>query len=128
MKGVNECAHCGKELVKVDEVHVVEGINYCSKDCAIIHIMNDIIMNAKEQAIEHYNNTAEVVNPTDIGMCYEKIWTAYSKDTDVTTIFLSKCLDKECMEVKTVEVVGFYFGEPDEASTTMYTGELRADY
>lgn len=131
----NVCAYCGKSLVTVDEIHVVEGVHYCSKDCAIIHIANGIIMNAKAhimnakaQAIEQYNNMIEIVTPTDIGICYEKIWTSYSRDTDVTTIFLSKCLDEECMEVKSVELIGFYFGEPNEDDTLSFTGEFSIEY
>lgn len=124
----NVCAHCGKDLVAVKEIHVVEGVHYCSKDCAIISLTNENIKNAKALAIEWYNESAEVVTPTDIGICYEKVWTSYSKDTDVTTIFLSKCLDKECMEVKTVEVIGFYFGEPNDVDTETFKGELKAEY
>ena len=85
-------------------------------------------MNAKAQAIEQYNNMIEIVTPTDIGICYEKIWTSYSRDTDVTTIFLSKCLDEECMEVKSVELIGFYFGEPNEDDTLSFTGEFSIEY
>lgn len=124
----NVCASCGKELITAEEIHVVKGEHYCSKECAITHIMNDIVLNSKELAIAQYYEYAEVVTPSDIGLCYKKVWTSYSKDTDVTTIFLSKCLDKECTEVKSVEVVGFYFGEPDEVSTETYLGELIATY
>jgi len=124
----NVCAHCGKDLVTIDEIHVVEGRHFCSKECAIISCTTDIITNAKELAIEWYDDAVEIVTPTDIGICYNKVWTSYSKDTDVTTIFLSKCLDKECMEVKTVEVIGFYFGEPNDTDTETFKGELKAKY
>lgn len=124
----SRCEHCNCNLAREKEVHVVEGINFCSKRCAIEHLTDDIILNAKELAIEEYNDKVEIVVPSDVGMVYEKIWTAYSRDTDTTTIFLSKCLDENFEEVISVEVVGFYFGEPNEQDTESYNGEIKATY
>lgn len=125
---VTECAHCRKNLALVDEVVAVDGLLYCSEACAIIHLTNENIMNAKAQAIKHYDEAAEIVRTADIGICYEKVWTAYSKEGDLTTILKSKYSDSEMRNVVSTEVVGFYFGEPDDASTTMFTGELKAEY
>lgn len=60
------CAHCSKELRECTEVHAVGGLLYCSKECAIHYITNDIVMNAKTKAIEVYDNEAEVVATADI--------------------------------------------------------------
>lgn len=124
----NVCAHCGKDLTKLNEVHSVEGQLYCNKECAIAHQTEIIIASAEDTATEWYNDSAEIVSTRDIGLVYEKKWTAYSQDTDVTTIFLSRCLDAECEEVISTEVIGFYFGEPDESSTETFTGALKAEF
>ena len=63
-----KCMHCNKELVSVPEIVSARGSLYCSKDCAVQDITNDIIMNAKEAAIEEYDSCAEIVTPTDIGL------------------------------------------------------------
>lgn len=124
----NVCRHCGKDLTTVKEIHVVEGDHFCSRDHAIEWCINDTILNVKEGAIQWYEDKAEIVTPQDIGLVYEKKWVAYSKDTDVTTIFLSRALDKDYEEVVSTEVIGFYFGEPDESSTETFTGQLKATY
>lgn len=128
MEQKNLCANCSSDLVKASSIHVVDGEMFCSEDCAINHHMDEILMNAKEQAKEWYNTYAEIVTPADIGIVYEKIWTAYSREADVTSIFLSRYLDKECNETVSTEVIGFYWGEPNEADTAIYTGIVRATY
>ena len=62
------CANCGKDLRTVDEIHVVEGMHFCSKTCAIVHQANVIIQSAQEMATEWYNDCAEIVTPRDIGL------------------------------------------------------------
>lgn len=125
---MNVCAHCNKNLALLDEIHTVDGQLFCSKECAIEYLMNDIIMNAKESAIEAYGDTAEVVSPVDIGIVFEKTWTAYDNTSDVTTIFLSRYLDEECTETILTEVAGFYFGPPTTEDTEKYTGIFMEKY
>lgn len=60
------CGHCQKPLKNFAEVHAVHGILYCSRECAIDDITNDIIMNAKEAAIESYACGAEIVATEEI--------------------------------------------------------------
>ena len=60
------CGNCHKPLKDFDEVHAVDGILYCSKECAIEDLTNNIIMNAKSAAIEIYDCDAEVVATEDI--------------------------------------------------------------
>lgn len=60
------CGHCFKPLKDCAEVHAVSGTLYCSRECAIADITNDIIMNAKESAIEAYACLAEVVATAEI--------------------------------------------------------------
>lgn len=62
------CMHCGKDLRKVKEIHVVEGMHFCSKLCAISYQTSVIIASAKETAMQWYEDCAETVTPTDIGI------------------------------------------------------------
>ena len=49
----------------------------------------------------------------------------YSREADIT--FIMKETSNEEGPVST-EVVGFYFGEPDEESTQRYIGNLKAEF
>lgn len=60
------CAHCGKPLVEVEEVHAWDGSLYCSRECTIAAITDYIILTSKEQAIETYHDEAEVVATQEI--------------------------------------------------------------
>lgn len=122
------CARCRKDLTSLNEVHVVEGINFCSERCAIEHHIDETILNAKEIAKQWYSDCAEIVTPIDMGLIFEKRWTAYSSEGDVTTIFLSRYLDEECTETISTEVIGFYFGEPNEADTEEYSSSTKATF
>lgn len=62
------CAWCKKDLRTVDEIHVVEGQHFCSKACAVHHQTDVIIASAKDMAIEWYDDCAEIVIPSDIGI------------------------------------------------------------
>lgn len=64
----DHCAHCGTLLNTCEEIHAVEGILYCSKECAIYSRINEMVLNAKECASEWYNDCAEIVSPNDIGL------------------------------------------------------------
>lgn len=55
-----------------------------------------------------------------------RIYTSYSFDTDITTIF-EDTLDCDGNLLR-VEVRGFYFGEPSEKNTQQYYGKMKADY
>lgn len=85
------CKRCGKPLNVGDEAHVVDGEMYCSKNCAVLSIMDEIIMNAKEMAVEQYDDSAAIltVRPTlesaECDLCHdnladhETIWAAEGK-------------------------------------------------
>ena len=49
----------------------------------------------------------------------EKIYTVYSQESDMT--FIMQDTDD------TISVIGFYFGEPNEADTKEYAGQLVAE-
>jgi hypothetical protein len=53
-------------LVHHEEIHAVSGELYCSKYCAVQSIMDEIILNAKEAAIEEYDSKAEIVSIHDV--------------------------------------------------------------
>ena len=56
----------------------------------------------------------------------EEIYTAYSASADMTFI-LKDTLDNDGTPYRT-EVIGFYYGEPDEENTRRYMGDLIAEY
>ena len=71
------CKHCGKDLRKVDEIHVVEGMHFCRKFCAVEWKADDLKEHSKtngsvaeyvDDAKEWYSDYAEVVTPMDIGL------------------------------------------------------------
>lgn len=125
---VDACAYCGTGLATVDEIHVIEGQHYCSKECAV-SAQEDVIRNsARDMALEWYNDCSEIVTPVDIGIVYEKVWTTYSKEGDITTILKSRYLDKEMTETVSTEVLGFYWGTPNDEDTETYIGQLKATY
>lgn len=68
---MKECATCRKSIVSGHELHQIDGEDYCSRECAINGIMNNIIQNAKELAIERYEEYA-VVTEADVCTVCEK--------------------------------------------------------
>lgn len=54
----------------------------------------------------------------------EVIYTTYSESEDMTFILKDVFVDDDW---KSTEVVGFYFGEPTEENTALYTGKLKAE-
>lgn len=55
------CWHCEKQLNVGDEVHLVGNMPFCSKECAVLYLAHEIAMNAKEKAIEQYNEEAAIL-------------------------------------------------------------------
>ena len=55
----------------------------------------------------------------------ENLYTAYAPGNDITFIMLDVFDERD---IKSTEVVGWYFGEPDEETTKLYTGKLKAEY
>lgn len=55
----------------------------------------------------------------------ESIYTAYSSNTDMTFIMKDVCEDTE---VISTEVIGWYFGEPNESATEAFVGKLKATF
>lgn len=60
------CEMCGKPLKTVAEAHAWQGSLYCSEQCTLDAITEEIIVNAKEVAKETYASEAEVVSTADI--------------------------------------------------------------
>ncbi len=54
-----------------------------------------------------------------------EITTAYAQQADMTFILLETY---ENSEITSTEVVGFYFGEPNDDSTQHYIGKLKAEF
>lgn len=55
------CVHCNKQLNVGDEAHIIDEDIFCSKECAVLHIADEIAMNAKELAIECYDEKATIL-------------------------------------------------------------------
>lgn len=55
----------------------------------------------------------------------KQIWTIYSKEYDITTIFEDTFKDGEMVST---EVVGFYFGEEDADATKQFKGKRKAEF
>lgn len=60
-----KCERCNKPITKA---HIVDHVHYCSDECAIAALTDDIIMNAKECAKEFYSESVEIVD-MDVTRC-----------------------------------------------------------
>ena len=61
----------------------------------------------------------------------ETIYTVYSQESDMTFIMKdTEAFNYELgvYELASTEVIGFYFGEPDEETTEKYIGKLKAEF
>lgn len=58
------CARCNGKLK--GEIVAMQGILFCSEQCAVDYLVDEIILNAKESAKETYNEYAEIVKAEDI--------------------------------------------------------------
>ena len=59
------CTRCKKLLKAGDEVHALDNEIFCSEECTILSLTDDIIMNAKECAKETYASEATVLTLRD---------------------------------------------------------------
>ena len=53
------------------------------------------------------------------------IYTTYSEETDMTFILKDVFMNDDA---KSTEVIGFYFGTPNDKSTIAYIGKLKAEF
>ena len=53
------------------------------------------------------------------------IYTTYASDTDITFI-LADVIEQD--EIISTEVLGFYYGSPNDADTENYIGKLKATF
>ena len=117
------CRQCGKDLRTVDEIHSVEGMLFCSKLCAVVHKASSRIVAANAEANKWYNDCAEVISPSDIGLVkytpeqLSGISTCYAQNDDITFILKGNFVDNRFIGK---EVIGFYYGEPDIQTTLKY--------
>lgn len=68
-----------------------------------------------------------------ISQVYSYIRTAYAEKEDMTFIIRESCRKSlaygmEEIVGESTEVIGFYWGEPNEESTEKYIGKLKAGY
>lgn len=55
----------------------------------------------------------------------KEIYTAYASNSDMTFIM---CDTYEGENIKSTEVVGWYYGEPEDEATVAFTGKTKACY
>lgn len=55
----------------------------------------------------------------------KEIYTVYAPNDDITFIM---CDTTEDGETGSTEVVGWYYGEPNDEATATFTGKLKATY
>lgn len=120
------CQQCGKDLRTVEEIHVVEGMHFCSEKCAVENQAEAVRSSAYELAQQWYNDCHEIVTPVDIGITYEEKW--LTRSGDINVIFLSKYRDAAHDELISTEVIGFYFGDVSDEATEKFSGKLKAEY
>lgn len=66
-----------------------------------------------------------VLKVKDMNDIKKKIEVAYSPSHDITFI-LEECYMNE--KIVSTELVGFYYGKPDEKNTIAYYGKIKAEY
>lgn len=127
MSELNLCPRCKTPLVHHEEVHALHGELFCSKSCAVLHTMDDIILNAKEAAIEDYDSNAEVVAAKDV--LGEDLQTVEIIVTCTKRILLPKSLSEEEArhEARRLHDDGFVVVEPDDCEEITVTYELVKD-
>jgi hypothetical protein len=123
---ITRCENCGKDLSLFAEIHAVEGMLFCTEECAVAHQAAIITASAYDTATEWYKECAEIVTPRDIGLAYEEIWTIH--EGDITVIFKSIYRDSDKNELLSTEITGFYFGTPNDKDTELFNGKLKAEY
>lgn len=114
MKELTRCPRCNKILVSHEEIHAIKGDLYCSKNCAVLSIMDDYILNAKELALEDYDSMAEIVGSADV--LQEDLQTVEIKVVCTKRINLPANLTKEeaCHEARRLHDEGLVVVEPDD--------------
>jgi hypothetical protein len=55
-----------------------------------------------------------------------KVFEVYSGEHDITTIFRDEY--NFTGDLVSTEVVGFYYGQPNQEDTKIFTGKLKADF
>lgn len=117
------CVACDIDLATCDTIYSAEGALYHSRECGI----EDFKHKYGTDAERYFNECVEEVTPEDIGLVETSIFTVYSKEADMTTIFKDTVRCSNGSMVST-EVVGFYFGEPNEEDTEQFIDSLKATY
>lgn len=118
----DRCPVCSADLAVRDTVWAAEGTLYCSKECGI----HDFRHVYGTKATRRFNSVAEEVAPKDIGIAEVSVYGVYSEEYDMTTIY--KDIFRPNDSLASTEVVGFYFGEPNDEDTDTFTGSLKTVY
>ena len=114
MKELTRCPQCKRPLVGHEEVHAIDGLLFCSKNCAVSHITEDYLMNAREMALEDYASEAEVVRTDDV--LKNELQTVEIIVTCRKRIHLPINMSREeaCHEARNLHDEGLVIVEPDD--------------
>lgn len=120
---VDMCAACDIDLATCDTIWSAEGTLYCSRECGI----EDFKHKYGDDAERCFNDVAEEVTPEEIGITSTEVFTAYSEEHDITTIFKDthRCANSTLVST---EVIGFYFGRPCDSDTETFSNSIKAMY
>lgn len=127
MSKLTRCPRCGTPLVSHEVVHAVRGVLYCSKKCAVEELTDEYQMNAKEMAIEAYDNEVEVVQSEDI--LKEDLQEVRLTLTCTTVIRLPRDMSEEdaLVEASKLYKDGLVIVEPDDCDEVTFKCELVRD-
>lgn len=116
-----KCKNCGSDLSIFNTAWAAEGAMYCTKECGLKAFTAKYGNNSEQ----YFNDVAEEVSTEDIGIIKTELFAAYSEACDLTTIFMDtyRCCDNALVST---EVVGFYYGMPNETDTEHFVGSLKA--
>ena len=98
---MTKCAYCDEKLT--GEIHAVEGLLFCCKECAVLYKQDIITAAAIVEATEWYDMNAETVMAEDIGIddedeltecswCEEEYEESELKQTNLG-LLCSNCID-----------------------------------
>lgn len=87
---MKECATCKKSITSGHEIHQVNGEDYCSKECAVSALTDFYIMNAKDFAIEHYEEHVHIEQADVCKTCRKNLNKCETIYAMIGSLFCSK--------------------------------------
>jgi DNA-directed RNA polymerase subunit M/transcription elongation factor TFIIS len=130
---MNKCKRCGSILIAHENIHVVDGELYCSRNCAVRNLAERFLQDdntakryndAFNVAKEYYEDCVDIVDPESI--LAEDMQDVQIAVTYFKTVKVPKCLSKKRAE-EVVEMMwnkGIISAEPDDCDDVQFECEL----